>query len=68
MRRLPEIKLYDISSEGQELAKNKLIGIVSCSDEDCLGGTVTICLPLYLAGGEERGFMGKQPTVAYALH
>lgn len=58
------------------------IGIVSCSGEDCLGGTisrlatrkmlekrpdgsVTICLPLYLAGGEEeRSFAENYPTIA----
>lgn len=65
------------------MAENKLtIGIVSCSGEDCLGGTVsrlatrkvleekengavTICLPLYLAGGEEeRSFAAEYPTIA----
>ena len=65
------------------MAENKLkIGIVSCSGEDCLGGTisrlatrkilekrpdgsVTICLPLYLAGGEEeRSFAENYPTIA----
>jgi uncharacterized metal-binding protein len=59
------------------------IGVVSCSGEDCLGGTisrlatrkmldevrpgttVTICLPLFLAGGvEERGFAEKFPTIS----
>ena len=58
------------------------IGIVSCSGEDCLGGTisrlatrkmlelrpeetVTICLPLFLAGGEEeRGFADEYPTIS----
>jgi len=58
------------------------IGIVSCSGEECLGGTisrlatrrmleerpdgsVTICLPLYLAGGEEeRSFAEDYPTIA----
>lgn len=61
---------------------NMTIGIVSCSGEDCLGGTisrlatrkileeqednaVTICLPLYLAGGEEeRSFAKDYPTIA----
>ena len=61
---------------------NKKIGVVSCSGEDCLGGTisrlatrkmlelrpdetVTICLPLYLAGGEEeRGFAKEYPTIS----
>jgi hypothetical protein len=58
------------------------IGVVSCSGEECLGGTisrlatrkmldeimpektVTICLPLFNAGGEEeRGFAKKYPTI-----
>lgn len=58
------------------------IGIISCSGEDCLGGTisrtatrkvlerirlgesVTICLPLFIAGGEEeRGFAATHPTI-----
>lgn len=62
---------------------NVKIGVVSCSGEDCLGGTisrlatrrmldevrpdetVTICLPLFLAGGvEERGFAEKFPTIS----
>lgn len=60
----------------------KKIGVVSCSGEDCFGGTisrlatrkmlelrpdetVTICLPLYLAGGEEeRGFANDYPTIS----
>lgn len=59
------------------------IGVVSCSGEECLGGTisrlatrkvledlrlgeaVTICLPLFIAGGEEeRNFAKVYPTVA----
>jgi len=63
--------------------KVRKIGVVSCSGEDCLGGTisrlvtrkmidqvrpdetVTICLPLYLAGGEEeRSFAKDYPTIA----
>ncbi|HNW25506.1 MAG TPA: putative zinc-binding protein [Candidatus Gastranaerophilaceae bacterium] len=61
---------------------NTKIGVVSCSGEDCLGGTisrlatrkmlelradetVTICLPLYLVGGEEeRGFANEYPTIS----
>jgi hypothetical protein len=57
--------------------------VVSCSGEDCLGGTisrlatrkmmdeirpdqtVTICLPLFIAGGqEERMFAKEFPTIA----
>lgn len=59
------------------------VGILSCSGEECLGGTisrlatrkvleelkfvdtVTLCLPLYLAGGiEERNFAKAFPTIA----
>jgi len=64
-------------------AKELKIGVVSCSGEDCAGGTisrlatrkmmdelrpdntVTICLPLFLAGGqEERMFAKEYPTIA----
>lgn len=59
------------------------VGIISCSGEECLGGTisrlatrtvleelkmistVTLCLPLYLAGGEEeRNFARVFPTIS----
>ncbi|MDI2882322.1 putative zinc-binding protein [Clostridioides difficile] len=59
------------------------IGIISCSGEECFGGTatriatrkiletiksdesVTICLPLFLAGGEEeRNFAKEYPTIS----
>jgi len=65
------------------MADEVKIGVVSCSGEDCLGGTisrlatrkmldevrpdqtVTICLPLYIAGGqEERMFAKEYPTIA----
>jgi uncharacterized metal-binding protein len=58
------------------------IGVLSCSGEECLGGTisrlatrkileelrigktVTLCLPLYLAGGEEeRSFAKAYPVI-----
>ncbi|AYD39569.1 hypothetical protein D4Z93_03035 [Clostridium fermenticellae] len=58
------------------------VGILSCSGEECLGGTisrlatrkmleqlragktVTLCLPLYLAGGEEeRSFAKDYPVI-----
>jgi uncharacterized metal-binding protein len=58
------------------------IGVLSCSGEECLGGTisrlatrkmleklrigktVTLCLPLYLAGGEdERSFAKDYPVI-----
>jgi uncharacterized metal-binding protein len=59
------------------------IGVLSCSGEECLGGTisrlatrkmleklhigktVTLCLPLYLAGGEEERYFAKAyPVIA----
>lgn len=59
------------------------VGILSCSGEECLGGTisrlatrkvleemtmvdtVTLCLPLYNAGGsEERNFAKVFPTIS----
>ena len=65
------------------MANELKIGVVSCSGEDCLGGTisrlatrkmldevrpdqtVTICLPLFIAGGqEERTFAKEFPTIA----
>ena len=65
------------------LEDNLKVGVVSCSGEDCLGGTisrlatrkvleetnagetVTICLPLFLAGGEEeRGFADEHPVIS----
>jgi uncharacterized metal-binding protein len=63
--------------------KETKVGIVSCSGEECLGGTisrlatrkvleklrmgetVTICLPLFIAGGEEERLFAKVfPTIA----
>lgn len=65
------------------MAEEIKVGVVSCSGEDCLGGTisrlatrkmideirpgktVTICLPLFLAGGqEEQTFAQEYPTIA----
>ena len=66
----------------EEIVPEKKIGVISCSGEECLGGTisrlatrkmleelrpgqtVTICLPLFLAGGEEeRGCAARFPTI-----
>ena len=62
---------------------DKQIGVLSCSGEEFLGGTlarmatrkvmeqyrpevtVTLCLPLYIAGGEEeRNFAAAYPVIA----
>lgn len=59
------------------------IGIIACSGEECLGGTLsrlavrkmmeelrpgkvsTLCLPLFIAGGEqERAFAQNHPTIS----
>lgn len=61
---------------------DRRVGVIACSGEECLGGTlsrlatrkvmnelrsgkvVTLCLPLYIAGGEEeRYFARKFPVV-----
>ena len=61
---------------------NSNVGVLACSGEECLGGTisrlatrkmleelridetVTLCLPLYLAGGEEeRAFAKEYPVI-----
>ena len=65
------------------LESNLKVGVISCSGEDCLGGTisrlatrkaleetnvgetVTICLPLFLVGGEEeRSFADEHPVIS----
>ena len=62
---------------------DKEVGLLACSGEECLGGTisrlatrrvmeklrpnraVTLCLPLYIAGGEEeRNFAKEYPVIA----
>jgi len=62
---------------------DKAVGILACSGEECLGGTisrlatrrvmeklrpnraVTLCLPLFIAGGEEeRNFAKEYPVIA----
>lgn len=62
---------------------DKQVGVISCSGEECLGGTlsrlatrkvmenlrskevVTLCLPLYIAGGdEEREFAREYPVIS----
>lgn len=59
------------------------VGVISCSGEECLGGTlsrlgtrkvmedlregkvVSLCLPLYIAGGdEERAFAKEYPVIS----
>ena len=59
------------------------MGIIACSGEECLGGTLsrlavrkmmeelrpgevsTLCLPLFIAGGEqERAFAQNHPTIS----
>jgi len=66
-----------------EVNSSNEVGILACSGEECLGGTisrlatrlvmellrpnraVTLCLPLYIAGGEEeRSFAKDYPVIA----
>jgi hypothetical protein len=63
--------------------EHEYVGVLACSGEECLGGTlsrlaarrvletlrpgraVTLCLPLYIAGGEEeRAFARDYPVIA----
>lgn len=62
---------------------NKKVGVISCSGEECLGGTISrlatrkvmedlragsvtsLCLPLFIAGGdEERSFAKEYPVIS----
>jgi len=62
---------------------DKQVGVISCSGEECLGGTisrlatrkvmedlragivVSLCLPLFIAGGEEeRSFAEDYPVIS----
>src|SRR5665647_1903773 len=67
----------------ENLMADKQVGVISCSGEECLGGTisrlatrkvmedlregivVSLCLPLYIAGGEEeRSFAQDYPVIS----
>ncbi len=67
MVNLPARKVGVISCSGEELAEGTVSRIATrmVLEELRLGQTVTLCLPLFLAGGkEERTFARLYPTVA----
>jgi uncharacterized metal-binding protein len=64
---LPMHKVGVISCSGEELAEGTISRVATrmVLDELRPGQTVTLCLPLFLAGGEqERAFARFYPTVA----
>jgi uncharacterized metal-binding protein len=64
---LPEKKVGIISCSGEELAEGTVARLAALKvlHETRPGKTVTICLPLFLAGGEgDRAFARFHPTIA----
>lgn len=62
-----DLKVGIISCSGEEIPEGTLsrVAVRMVLEELCPGNTVTICLPLFLAGdGGERGFAKKFPTIA----
>lgn len=67
MPELPQKKVGIISCSGEELAEGTVTRLAALKvlEELCPGDTVTICLPLFLAGGEgDRAFARFYPTIA----
>jgi hypothetical protein len=66
MPRLPERKVGIIACSGEELAEGTVTRLAALKvlHEMQRGRTVTICLPLFLAGGEgDRAFARFHPTI-----
>ncbi len=66
MPRLPERKVGIVSCSGEELAEGTVTRLAALKVLHDLrrGRTVTICLPLFLAGGEgDRAFARFHPTI-----
>jgi len=66
MPRLPERKVGIVSCSGEELAEGTVARLAALKVLHGLrhGRTVTICLPLFLAGGEgDRAFARFHPTI-----
>ncbi len=66
MVNLPERKVGIIACSGEELAEGTVTRLAALKvlHERCRGRTVTICLPLFLAGGEgDRAFARFHPTI-----
>ena len=66
MPRLPERKVGIVACSGEELAEGTVTRLAALKvlHELRRGQTVTICLPLFLAGGEgDRAFARFHPTI-----
>src|SRR5512143_1415833 len=64
---LPQKKVGIIACSGEELAEGTVTRLAALKVLENLrpGDTVTICLPLFLAGGEgDRAFAKYYPTIA----
>lgn len=65
-REVARVKIGIISCSGEELPEGTISRLACRKVLDGLkpGSTVTICLPLFIAGGqEERNFTAKFPTI-----
>jgi hypothetical protein len=66
MPNLPQRKVGIVACSGEELPEGTVsrLAVLKVMDELRCGETVTICLPLFLAGDEgHRGFAKRQPTI-----
>src|SRR5512146_1074072 len=67
MVELPKKKVGIVACSGEEMAEGTVTRLAALKvlEELRPGGTVTICLPLFLAGGEgDRAFARFYPTIA----
>lgn len=67
MPELPQKKVGIVACSGEEIAEGTVTRLAALKvlEELCPEDTVTICLPLFLAGGEgERAFARFYPTIA----
>jgi hypothetical protein len=67
MPELPKKKVGIVSCSGEELAEGTVTRLATLKvlEQLCPADTVTICLPLFLAGGEgDRAFAKFYPTIA----
>ena len=67
MPELPQKKVGIIACSGEEMAEGTVTRLAALKvlEESRPGDTVTICLPLFLAGGEgDRAFARFYPTIA----
>lgn len=67
MPKLPQKKVGIVACSGEEIAEGTVTRLAALKvlEELCPEDTVTICLPLFLAGGEgERAFARFYPTIA----